>query len=375
MKNDFSEEELERYSRQISLKEIGLQGQLKLKKAKVCIVGMGGLGTASAVKLAAMGIGYVRLVDRDIISLSDLHRQYLYDTASIGLPKVEVAAKRLALLNPNVKFDPLPTAINSGNVEKLVRGVDAVVDGLDSIETRYLINRACFKLKVPFFYGGAIDYVGNASTIIPGKSACLECYFPGLTDDLLPKCAVVGVHPSILGVITDVQVSEVVRCLTGAEPLLLNTQFIFDVKDLTLDKVQLGKNEKCSVCGNGPPPKAIEEKCLQEQCSREGNRIFTIVPREMITLDMRRLYGYIKTKGFKIKAKGNLGTTFEHSKLIKISILKSGVTIFQVSPLKENGDLRQKIMQLHRSILVEGLNVPAALFKDAYTDQETKNKT
>src|SRR3989337_3824708 len=119
MKNDFSEEELERYSRQISLKEIGLKGQLKLKKAKVCIVGMGGLGTASAVNLAAMGIGYIRLIDRDIISLSDLHRQYLYDTVSIGLPKVEVAAKRLALLHHNVKFDPLPSAINSGNVVKM----------------------------------------------------------------------------------------------------------------------------------------------------------------------------------------------------------------------------------------------------------------
>jgi hypothetical protein len=163
--------------------------------------------------------------------------------------------------------------------------------------------------------------------------------------------------------------------MTGTEPVLLNTQFIFDLKDLILDKVQLGKNEKCAVCGNGPPPKAIEEKSLQEQCSREGNRIFTIIPREMITLDMKRLQGYIKTKGFKIKAKGNLGITFEHSKLIKISILKSGVTIFQVSPLKEKGDLKQKIMQLHRAILVEGLNVPAALFKDACTNQETKNKT
>jgi adenylyltransferase/sulfurtransferase len=333
VKSDFSEEELERYSRQISLKEIGLKGQQKLKKAKVCIAGMGGLGTDSAVKLAAMGIGYIRLVDRDIISLSDLHRQYLYDTVSIGLPKVEVAAKRLASLNPNIQLDPVPASINSGTVEDLICGVDAVVDGLDSIETRYLINRACVKLNVPYFYGGAIEYVGNASTIIPGKSACLECYFPGLTDDLMLKCALVGVHPSVLGAITSVQVSEVVRWLTGAEPLLMNTQLVFDIKNLTLDKVQLAKNEKCSVCGNGPPAKAVEEKSLQEQCSREGNRTFTIVPQKMTTLDMKRLYGYIKTKGFKIKARGNLGITFEHSKLIKISILKSGVAIFQVPPL------------------------------------------
>lgn len=367
MKNDFSQEELERYSRQISLKEIGLKGQLKLKKAKVCIAGMGGLGTDSAVKLAAMGIGYIRLVDRDVISLSDLHRQFLYDTVSVGLPKVEVAAKRLASLNPNVQLDPVPASINSGTVEDLICGFDAVVDGLDSIETRYLINRGCVKLKVPYFYAGAIEYVGNASTIIPGKSACLECYFPGITDDLMLKCAVVGVHPSVLGVVTSVQVSEVVRWLTGAEPLLMNTQLIFDVKHLTWDKVVLAKNEKCSVCGNGPPPKAVEEKSLQEQCSREGNRIFTIVPQEMVTLDMNSLYSYLKAKGFKVKAKGDLGITFEHSKLMKISILRSGVAIFQVPPIKEKTDLRQKIQQLHRSILVEGLNVPDALFKNAYS--------
>lgn len=374
MKSDLSEEEVERYSRQISLKEIGLKGQLKLKKAKVCIVGMGGLGTASAVKLAAMGIGYIRLVDRDVVSLSDLHRQFLYDSVSIGRPKVEVASEKLALLNPNIQLDPLPTSINSGNVEKIVFGVDAVVDGLDSIETRYLINRACHKLKVPYFYGGAIENVGNASTIIPGKSACLECYFPGITDDLLPKCAVVGVHPSILSIITSVQVSEVVRWLTGEKPMLLNTQFIFDIKDLTLDKVELGKNEKCSVCGDGPPPKVIEERILQEQCSREGDRTFTIVPRELITLDIQKLSSYVKTKGFKIEAKGNLGITFRHSKQMKISILRSGVAIYQVSTIRNSADLTQKIMQLHRSILVEALKVPNNVFEGSYKNKKSKNE-
>jgi molybdopterin/thiamine biosynthesis adenylyltransferase len=372
MKSDLSEEEVERYSRQISLKEIGLKGQLKLKKAKVCIVGMGGLGTASAVKLAAMGIGYIRLVDRDVIGLSDLHRQLLYDSVSIGLPKVEVAAEKLALLNPNIQLDPLPAAINSGTVEKIIFGVDAVVDGLDSIETRYLINRACHKLEVPYFYGGAIENVGNASTIIPGKSACLECYFPGLADDLLPKCALVGVHPSILGIITSVQVSEVVRWLTGEKPMLLNTQFIFDIKDLTLDKVELGKNEKCSVCGNGPPPKFIEEKILQEQCSRQGDRTFTIVPREMITLDIKKLSSYVNTKGFKIEAEGTLGITFRYSKQMKISILRTGVAIFQVSTPRKKRDLAQKITQLHRSILVEALNLPNGLFEDAYNNKKPK---
>ncbi len=366
MKNDFSQEELDRYSRQIALKEIGFKGQQKLKEAKVCVVGMGGLGTDSAVKLTGMGIGNLRLVDRDIISSSDLHRQYLYDTASIGCPKVEAAARRLASLNPNVEVDPVPASINSGTVEQIVGQVDAVVDGLDSIETRYLINRACVKLNVPYFYGGAVEYVGNASTIIPGKSACLECYFPGLSDDLMLKCAVVGVHPSILGVITSVQVSEVVRLLTGSEPLLLNTQLIVDMKNLTWDAVKLAKNENCSVCGNGPPPKAIEQESLQEQCSREGKRTFTIAPQKNITLDMKRLHTYIKTKGFKIIAKGNLGITFEHRKLMQISMLRSGVTIVQVKPAREKTDLRQKIKRLHRTILVDGLKLPENLFKDAY---------
>ncbi len=364
MKTDFSSEELERYSRQIALKEIGVKGQKKLKDARVCVVGMGGLGTDSSMKLASMGIGHMRLVDRDIISLSDLHRQYLYDSSSVGLPKVEVAAKRLASSNPHVQVDPVPASINSGTAEEIVGGFDAVVDGLDSIETRDLINRACVKLNVPYFYGGAVEYVGNSSTIMPRVSACLECYFSGLTDDQMLKCALVGVHPSILGVITSVQVSEVVRLLTGEQPLLLNTQLIVDMKHLTWDMVKLTRNDNCSVCGSGPPPRALLEESLQEQCSREGNRAFTVAPRKIITLDMKRVHDYVEANGFRIKAEGSLGMTFERSRQMKISILRSGVAIFQVPPVKAKANLSQTIRRLHRTILVDDLNVPETVFKE-----------
>jgi adenylyltransferase/sulfurtransferase len=169
----FSSEELERYSRQIVLKAIGTEGQARLKNARVCVVGIGGLGCVSALQLTAMGVGYIRLVDQDVVDLTNLHRQPVYDVSSIGYPKVEVAEKKLKSLNPNVETDPLTLIVDSNTAESIVKGVEVVVDGLDRFVPRYAINRACLKLKVPYVFGGAIETYGNVSTIIPGETACL----------------------------------------------------------------------------------------------------------------------------------------------------------------------------------------------------------
>ncbi|MEM3630751.1 MAG: HesA/MoeB/ThiF family protein, partial [Nitrososphaerota archaeon] len=147
---NLSNEELEFYSRQIVLSEIGYNGQLKLKNAKVCIVGLGGLGSPAALQLAAMGIGYLRLVDFDTVEISNLQRQYLYDIDSLGYPKVEVAAKKLNKLNPNIEIEPLPLSLNVNNAEEIIKGMDVVIDGLDAMAPRYAINRACLKLKIPY---------------------------------------------------------------------------------------------------------------------------------------------------------------------------------------------------------------------------------
>jgi adenylyltransferase/sulfurtransferase len=239
MRQHLTDVELETYARQIVLEDIGYNGQLKLRNAKACIIGMGGLGTLIALKLVGMGIGYLRIVDRDIVSRSDLHRQYIYDSDSVGQPKIEVAYRKLNMLNPDVKLDPFPESLNSNNANELISGVDVVLDGLDSPEPRYLINRICNKLKIPYVFGAAIKDLGNVSTLVPGQTVCLECFMPGLKDDDLPKCGIVGVHPSVLGIVTAVQVFEGVRLLIGQEPKLLNKLLYIDIGDILMKEIEI----------------------------------------------------------------------------------------------------------------------------------------
>ena len=220
MQKELTEKELETYSRQIVLADIGYDGQLKLRNARACLIGVGGLGSPIATQLVGMGIGYLRIVDRDIVSRSDLHRQHLYDADCVGLPKVEIAHQKLSKLNPDVKVDPIPESLNSINAEELIGGMDIVIDGLDRPEPRYLVNRICNKFKIPYVFGAAIEAFGNASTLMPGQTFCLECFMPGLKDEDLPVCGVVGVHPSVIGMVSSVQVSEAVRLIIGQKPKL-----------------------------------------------------------------------------------------------------------------------------------------------------------
>ena len=143
------------------MKELGEKGQKRLAKSKVAVVGSGGLGTVSSLYLALAGVGYIRLIDQDTIEPQNLHRQILYTTADLHYPKAEVAAKRLQELNPLVKTEAFTENVNASNVERLLKGVDCVVDGLDNMVTRYLVNRACVKLKIPYVFGAAIGIEGN----------------------------------------------------------------------------------------------------------------------------------------------------------------------------------------------------------------------
>ncbi|UCF94257.1 MAG: HesA/MoeB/ThiF family protein, partial [Desulfobacterales bacterium] len=167
MKTELTDSELEIYSRQIVLADIGYDGQLKLRNASACLIGVGGLGAPIALKLVGMGIGNLRLVDRDIVSRSDLHRQYLYDADTVGQPKVEAAWHKLSRLNPDVKIDPVPESLNSINAREVIGGVDVVLDGLDRPEPRYLVNRTCNDLRIPYIFGAAIEAFGNVSTLLP----------------------------------------------------------------------------------------------------------------------------------------------------------------------------------------------------------------
>lgn len=326
----FSREEIERYSRQIVLDEIGYEGQLRLKKGKVLLIGVGGLGSPIALQLTSMGVGNLRIVDRDVVELSNLHRQPLYSTDDIGYPKVEVAAAKLKAKNPDVKIEALTVSVNQDSVKELIKDVDVVVDGLDSIETRYVVNRACIEAGIPFVYGAAIETIGSATTIIPRETACIECFAPNLEDDQLPKCGTEGVHPSILSIIGSIEASEAVRILMGKKPNLAGRLAYFDVKDLTFDQISIERQTTCPTCGDQPhqAPKPIHRRLVRELCGREqGKRALAITPRENLNLDIQNLTQRLKTRGFTIEVAAKMGVTFRYNPEVTVSILSSGVAV------------------------------------------------
>ncbi|MHC3128656.1 MAG: HesA/MoeB/ThiF family protein [Candidatus Bathyarchaeota archaeon] len=327
---ELSDEELEYYSRQVVMAEMGYNAQLKLKNSKVCLVGLGGLGSPASMQLAAMGVGHLRIVDRDVVELANLHRQHLYGVDDVGYPKVEVAAKRLQSLNPYVELEPLPLSINENNAEDIVEGMDVVVDGLDSMAARYAINRACIKLGVPYVFGAAITTTGNLSTIIPGETACLECFYGNLDDKKLPKCGVVGVHPSLVNIIASLEVSEAIRILTGKQPRLANKLLHFDLDEMEFNEIQLSKVDSCPVCGSHPSgsPMSLKQEIVEEICGRKGKKVFVIVPPENLDVNLIDLKNYLAKKGFSIKVEGKLGLTFGRHD-IKVSVLKSGIVILE----------------------------------------------
>ena len=211
--SELKNEDLQRYSRQIMLDEIGFVGLEKLRKAKVCVVGIGGIGNPVVTQLTAMGIGKLKIVDRDIIEISNLHRQHLYTENDIGRVKVEAAKEKLHQINSGVEIEALPNSVTKYTAESIVKGFDIIVDALDSIDARYALNDACVKLNIPFIYAGALGMLGSICTIIPNKTACLRCIFPALAEDDMPTCSTEGVHPSILYLVGGIQVSEVVKII------------------------------------------------------------------------------------------------------------------------------------------------------------------
>ena len=366
MKQELTDAELNTYARQIVLSDIGYDGQLKLRNSTACIIGLGGLGSLIAPKLVGMGVGQLRIVDRDIVSRSDLHRQSLYDVDSIGQPKVEAALRKLGRLNPDVELVPYPESLTAYNAGDIIGGANVVLDGLDRPEPRYIVNRTCNTHKIPYIFGAAIEAFGNVTTILPGQSICLECFMPGLKEEDLPKCGVVGVHPSALGVVTAVQVFEAVRVLTGQAPKLSNKLLYIDLREMAFETLILTARKNCPVCGTGAetskePP---ADKLIEETCSRDGQRNFIINPTERIDVDLSRLRKIIEKKGYRLKTAGSFGITFEPGEDVTACILKRGNMVAQASP-NLPADVKGVIVKTYRAILVDGMGFSEGIVPDA----------
>ena len=326
--SDLSEKELDRYSRQVMLEQIGYQGQLKLKQAKVCVVGVGGLGNPITARLVAMGVGKLRIVDRDVIELSNLHRQTMFNEDDVGQVKVETAAKKLRKLNPEVVIEELPVSINDFTAVDVVDGCDVVIDALDSVNARYSLNKACVEKKIPFVTGGAVGVTGQSFTILPTESACYHCLFPALDEDSMPTCSIEGVHPSILSIIAGVEVSEAVKIITGKKPSLTEKLLHVDLENLDFEYIKTSMVDECSVCGSGEKQEIVkEELILEELCGRNrGKRTFSITPTYSVLLNANEITSIGKENGYTVENLGDLGISLRTND-ISVSFMKRGSAV------------------------------------------------
>ncbi len=240
-----TKKELERYDRQIMIPSFGLEGQAKLKKAKVFIAGAGGLGSPVAIYLAAAGIGTLRIADHDTVELSNLNRQVLHWDKDIGGEKVASAAAKLKKLNPGIRIETIGDTITEANAARLVGDADLIVDALDNLPTRYLLNRTAIKKNIPFFHGAVYGFEGRAMTIIPGQTACLTCLYHGAT---VPKTRfpVIGVAPAVIGCI---QATEVIKYLTGLGELLTGRLLNYDGLTMKFTEFSIKRDPDCADCG------------------------------------------------------------------------------------------------------------------------------
>lgn len=242
---DFSPEEIERYARHIVLADVGGPGQQKLKAARVAIIGLGGLGSPAAQYLAAAGVGRLRLIDHDTVSLSNLQRQVIHDTASVGAPKVESAASALARLNPHVVVEPVAERLDRDNAGGLLRDVDLVLDCTDSFAARYLISDACFQARKPLVTAAVGQLDGSITTLKPYEAGpdgapnpTWRCLFPEPPPDgLLPTCAEAGVLGALVGVIGAMQALEAIKEIAGIGEGLVGRLLLYDARSARFETV------------------------------------------------------------------------------------------------------------------------------------------
>jgi len=356
--SDLSEKELDRYSRQVMLEEIGYQGQLKLKQASVCVVGVGGLGNPIVTRLTAMGVGKIRIVDRDVIELSNLHRQTMFNEDDIGQVKVETAAKKLRKLNADIIIEDLTVSINDYTALDVVDGCDVVIDALDSVNARYSLNKACIVKKIPFVTGAAVGVTGQSFTILPNETACYHCLFPELDEDSMPTCSIEGVHPSILSIIGGIEVSEAVKIITGKQPSLKDKVLHVDLENLIFNFTKVSRVQEWSVCGSGKKQnKPKEELILAELCGRNrGKRTFSVTPTYPVALNVDDITSIAKERGFDVENLGDLGISMRTND-ISVSFMKSGSAVLIGPKDEQEATSLYKDLLGTKSIITEHKNI------------------
>ncbi len=252
-----TQEEILRYSRHLLIPEVGLKGQRKLKAGSVLIVGTGGLGSPASLYLAAAGVGRIGLVDYDVVDETNLQRQIVHGTSTVGVPKVESAKQRLLDINPDITVETYNTILTSENAMEIVSKYDVIIDATDNFPTRYLLNDACVFLGKPLVYGAIFRFDGQAAVFYAEEGPCYRCLFPEPPPPhLVPTCAEGGVFGVLPGVIGAIQATEAIKLLLGIGETLVGRLLLYDALEMTFDLIKVPKNPKCKVCG--PEPEITE---------------------------------------------------------------------------------------------------------------------
>jgi adenylyltransferase/sulfurtransferase len=253
-----SNQEIERYSRHLILPEVGMEGQRRLKAARVLMIGTGGLGAPTGMYLAAAGVGTLGVVDFDVVDASNLQRQIVHGTKDIGRPKIESARERLNDINPHIKIETYETRLTSENALRLFREYDIVVDGTDNFPTRYLVNDACVLTGKANVYGSIFRFEGQASVFWAAKGACYRCLYPEPPPPgLVPSCAEGGVLGVLPGIVGSIQANETIKLILGGGESLINRLLLFDAWKMRFRELKLRKDPHCPVCGEHPTIKEL----------------------------------------------------------------------------------------------------------------------
>ncbi len=274
--------DLDRYSRQILLPEIGIAGQEQLLASSVAIIGCGALGTVIASGLVRAGVGKVRIIDRDTIEMNNLQRQILFDEEDIarGLPKAIAAVEKLKRVNSGVKLEPVVADVNPDNIERLIRDVDLVMDGTDNFEIRFLLNDACIKHNIPWVYGGVIATYGVTMAIVPGRTPCFRCILTEMpVPGSVPTCDTAGVLGPIVNIIASLEMTEGLKILMGKKDELHGQLLFVDTWAGIMERVSLEEKEGlCPTCDLG------QFEFLE---AREGSYLTSLCGREAVQVNVR----------------------------------------------------------------------------------------
>jgi adenylyltransferase/sulfurtransferase len=247
-----SKEQRARYSRHLLLPEIGEAGQQSLGAARVLVVGAGGLGSPAALYLAAAGVGTLGLIDNDRVDISNLQRQVLFDTASVGQLKAGQAQARLTALNPDITVIAHPVELCAANVREILSGYDIVLDGSDRLSTRYLVNDACVIYGKSLVSAAIHRFEGQALTYVPGQGPCYRCLFSDSAEGAVPNCAEAGVLGVLPGVMGSIQATEAIKLITGAGTPLIGRLLTYDALDMRVREFRFARRKDCAVCGDQP---------------------------------------------------------------------------------------------------------------------------